>query len=511
MRNYIIILLAALAFTSCDGYLEKTPVTEVNEDNFYKNYDDMYAAVISIYEPLQRNWGGGLSMYMNIASDDCYGGGGSSTDGVEGHRVDRGTTLSTDGQWETFWDNSYAGIYRANLFFEKVNGADLTEEQKNTLCGEAAFLRAYYYLDLVRTYENVPLITKTLSPSEYEQSQADPDEVYAQITSDLKAAITYLDGVTYPAEEKGRVTKYAAEALLARTYLFYTGVYNQTEMSGVTKTDVVAYLDDIINNSTHALMANYADLWHGSDEWVKNSTEGIFEVQFSSTGNGWNWWGAPSDVGNKAAVFVGPRGVDVSSDYYSAWGFSPATTQLYDSYEDTDPRRNLALLDADLELGVDTYTKGYQHTGFFNKKLAPLKRDVSVSGQEELNFPYNFIAIRHADVLLMSAELQVGTSQADDYYNQVRRRAFGPGYTAKSGVTLDEIFEERRLEFALEGLRYWDLQRQGVDVLENAVMRSSGDFPYDSGFNTDSKGFWPIPNSEIALSNQALKQNQGYN
>lgn len=510
MKNILLLLLVAITFASCEGYLDKSPVTEQTEESFYKTYDDMYAAMISVYEPLQRNWGGGILMYVDIASDDAYAGGGSSTDGVEGHRADRGEVTASDGPWSDFWTKYYAGIYRANLFMEKVEGSEMTDAEKTQMIGEVSFLRAYYYLDLVRIYENVPLILGSLTPSEYEQTQAPVDDVYAQIVADLKVAITNLDGASYPDAEKGRVTKYAAESLMARAFLFYTGVYGNDSMAGVTKSDVVNYLDDVINQSGHDLMPDFQDLWPFSDNWTENSVEGVFEIQFSNQGEGYQWWSASYDIGNKMSVFIGPRGTPSDSEYYSSWCFEPVTPDLYSQYEDGDVRRNYTILDGDLEMGAGEYTEGYQNTGYFNKKMAPLKRDVPVAGQEQLNFPYNQISIRFSDVLLMAAELSVGTTEADGYYNRVRARAFGDDYTAVAGVTLDDIYEERRLELALEGHRYWDLLRRGVDKVEAAIAETAGASPFNSGFNNASRGFWPIPDTEISLSNQALVQNAGY-
>lgn len=515
MRQLSIVLLVLLTLTSCEDYLTKSPVLEENEDTFYKDYDDMYAALIAVYEPLQRNWGGGAYMAMDIASDDAYAGGGSSTDGVEGHRTDRGVSKVDDGTWSDLWANNYVGIYTANIFLEKVGGAVLTDEQRTQMTAEVHFLRAYYYLDLVRLFENIPLITKTLDTDEYSQTQNHPDEVYAQIVADLTLAIEGLEGVTYDDSEAGRVTKYAAEALMARAYLFYTGVYNQDVMADVTKDMAIAYLTDVIENSHHALVSDFASLWGASDNWnaatSKNTVEGVFEVQHSNVNDSYQWWNASYDSGNKMSIFVGPRGTGENTIYYSGWGFEPVTPQLYLAYEEGDSRRNATILDAALEIGNDEHTTdSYQYTGYFNKKMAPIKRDVEGSNQAELSFPYNYTAIRFSDVLLMAAELQVGTATADNYYNQVRGRAFGADYENVSGVTLEDIFDERRLELALEGQRYWDLLRQGATVVEEAIAVTSGALPFNSGFNTASKGFWPIPSTEIALSGYALKQNAGY-
>ncbi|GAF04194.1 RagB/SusD family nutrient uptake outer membrane protein [Saccharicrinis fermentans] len=520
MKRMIYMLFFAVALMGCEDYLEKESVTGQTDENFYQTEDDMYRALVAVYEPLQRNWGSAIQLTLDIASDDCYGGGSSSTDGVDLKKVNRGNTTASEEMWKSIWDDHYVGIYRANLFLEKLDGADISDEHRKEYTGEVLFLRAYYYANLVRMFENIPLVTHVLEPDEYVQTQAPVDDVYAQIASDLISAQDSLAGVTYSDAEKGRVTEWAAQALLARIYLFYDGVYGSgdgtsTMPGNVTGANALAYLNDIIDNSGADLI-DFASLWGHSevdDAWVENSVEGIFEIQFSNQGESWQWSSVSYDTGNKMVVFVGPRGTPDDSEYYSSWSFATGTQQLYDSYEDGDIRRNLTLIDADLELGEGNYSIGDQHTGYFNKKYAGLKSQVPEVGQPELNFPQNYISIRFADVLLMAAELEakIGTNgNAVQHYNRVRARAFGDAYSPVGEVSVAQIFEERKREFAYEGIRYWDLLRQGMDVLTGAIEATNLGGIYDSGVNTAARGFWPIPSSEIALSNYALVQNDGY-
>ncbi|MGZ2370318.1 RagB/SusD family nutrient uptake outer membrane protein [Ancylomarina sp. YFZ004] len=521
MKKIIYILLFAVTFMGCDDYLEKDLVVEQTEENFYRTEDDMYRALVAVYEPLQRNWGESLQIIMDIVSDDAYGGGGSATDGVSGKKADRGLTTASEGMWSAMWNDHYAGVYGANVFLEKIDASEISEEQKTQFKGEVLFLRAYYYANLVRVFENVPLITKTLASSEYSQAAAPVADVYAQIASDLETSISYLDGVTYDNDQKGRVTEWAPRALLARMFLFYDGVYGNGDASStmpgdITGSDALTYLNEVITTSGADLLPDFGNLWGHSeftDSWVENSIEGIFEAQFSNQGEGWQWSNAPYDIGNKMVVFVGPRGTGADSEYYSGWGFSPATQQLYDSYQDGDLRRDFTLLDMVSELGEGNFEEADQYTGYLNKKYAGLKSQVPLVGQEQLNFPQNYIAIRYADVLLMAAELEIHLGSAANaavHYNKVRARAFGASYSSVSTVTLAQIFEERKLEFALEGIRYWDLLRQGMPVLESAVQATNLGGIYNSAVNTAARGFWPIPSREIALSNNALEQNVGY-
>lgn len=522
MKKIIYLAFVAIAFMSCSDYLDKSPVTESTEDNFYKTEEDMYMALVAAYEPLQRNWGtSSVNFVCDIASDDAYGGGGSATDGPDAKRVNRGNTTASESMWKTIWDNHYSGVYRANLFLEKVETSEISEENKKIYTGEVKFLRAYYYSNLVRLFENVPLILKTLDPSEYSQEQAPVDSVYQQIAMDLESSIASLDGITYDVDEKGRVTEWAARSLLARMYLFYDGVYGNgdatsTMPGNITGSIAKGYLTEVISKSGAGLVPDFSSLWGHADvteTWEQNSIEGIFEIQFSNQGQSWQWYGAPQDIGNKVVVFVGPRGVPDESEYYPSWSFTPGTQQLYDSYEGNDTRRDYTMIDCVGELGEGNFTIGDQHTGFFNKKYAGLKSQVPEVGQPELNFPQNYVAIRYADVLLMAAELEVkigANGLAAGYYNQVKGRAFGSSFSPVGSVTVAEIMAERKLEFAYEGIRYWDLMRQGIDVLTNEVNKTNLGGIYDSGVNSAARGFWPIPLNEIALSGYTLKQNDGY-
>lgn len=208
MKRMIYMLFFAVALMGCEDYLEKESVTGQTDENFYQTEDDMYRALVAVYEPLQRNWGSAIQLTLDIASDDCYGGGSSSTDGVDLKKVNRGNTTASEEMWKSIWDDHYVGIYRANLFLEKLDGADISDEHRKEYTGEVLFLRAYYYANLVRMFENIPLVTHVLEPDEYVQTQAPVDDVYAQIASDLISAQDSLAGVTYSDAEKGRVTEW---------------------------------------------------------------------------------------------------------------------------------------------------------------------------------------------------------------------------------------------------------------------------------------------------------------
>jgi hypothetical protein len=397
---------------------------------------------------------------------------------------------------------------------------------KTRYTGEAKFLRAYYYFDLVRLFGNVPLITKPVEGNNYYISQANADSVYMQIAGDLKEAIADLtpSAVTYsniPANEYGRATKWAAEALLGRVYLYYTGYYSKPDLAGsVTKQDAIAAIDDVIDNSGYGLVSNYANLWRaasGSNFAGQNNNEGVFVIQYSGQGLG-NW---NQQNGNRFQVMVGIRSQNLGN-YYKGWGMGTVNPSLWNDYESGDARQSASIISVEDEglAGQYVLSDQAQYTGYFWKKYTPVggsDRPDANGGDFQIDNYDNYVAIRFADVLLMGAELNLSTDlgKAQGYYNRVRDRAFNNDITRRKTLTGDAaglklVLEERRLELALEGQRYWDLLRQGVPAAKSAIDNSAGGVDFQVNFPSATKGLFEIPQTQVSLSNGTLHQNDGY-
>lgn len=165
------------------------------------------------------------------------------------------------------WNNYYKGIYRANFLLESMDKISWTsEESRKKIEGQTYYIRAYYYFELCRLFERVPLRLQTASEN---LPQATPDELYGQIASDLKKAIDLLPSQKYqdiPKSELGLATKWAAEALMGRVFLFYTGFYGKAKIElstgdNITKDQVVKWLVDCIDSSGHGLISEYRNLW----------------------------------------------------------------------------------------------------------------------------------------------------------------------------------------------------------------------------------------------------------
>ncbi|MCB9015205.1 MAG: RagB/SusD family nutrient uptake outer membrane protein [Lentimicrobiaceae bacterium] len=507
-------LLLIMLFTACSkDFLDLKPLDQEVTTSFYKTEEQALQALVAVYDVLGYQSIPGVSWapyitITDILSDDAYAGGGDANDGQDEDELNNFNIPPTSQIVHTIWIKNYIGIYRANLLLEKIDGVEASDEFKARLIAESKFLRAYFYFEQVRYFENIPLLTNTLKgPSEYNQPQSTPAEVYNQIALDLTEAIEVLPE-NVPAAEAGRITKWAAEALLARVYLFYNGVYNSELQAGsttVNRTVALNYLEDLIANSGHDLFDDYAENFHLAGEFGKES---VFEISYGDTPAWWDWGYPSGGEGNLSAQMQGPR-VTGSTNWNRGWSFATVSQKLVNDMAG-DPRLELTVLKQEELDG--SLSLGYQHTGYFSKKYSSDAEHWGADGQFELNRTCNHRVIRFSDVLLMAAEL--GSPNAQQYLDRVRSRV-GLGSIP---ATPDNIYKERRLELSLEGIRYFDLLRKGVTYANQALTYSGIRGPnyvgdqqiFDVTFNPATKGFLPIPQTEIDLSGGVLIQNVGY-
>lgn len=511
-----LVVVSAVFFNSCDSFLEQEPLDQRVETNFYQTERDAEEALFAVYDVLQWNTVNGFhvpEMLSDIASDDAYAGGASQTDAPNIIEVDKHNIRTTNGEVYGLWQKYYTGIYRANKFLLEVNGLEADQAFLDRTIAEAKFLRAYYYFDLVRFFRNVPLITEPLvNPDEYSQPQVAPSEVFSQIAQDLLAAIPNLPE-SIPLNENGRISKWAGQALLGKVYLYYSDVFGSDLPAGGTTIDrtlAIQMVDSVITESGHSLLDNYEDNFKPEFEF---SNESVFEIAYSDARTWFDWGFIQGGEGNMAAQMQGPRVTQpADEDYLLGWSFSPVTQELIDAFDPNDPRLDATVL-FESELNEDL-TIGYQHTGNFTQKYTTTKAYAPTGGQTELNWGNNYRVIRFSDVLLMGAELNldVDAAKAENYLNRVRDRVGMPTVPA----TMENIRNERRIELALEGHRYWDLERYGQRSEINVAADNSkpgylGDATvYEVTYNTSRNGIFPIPQSEIDITNGVLQQNDGY-
>jgi hypothetical protein len=486
---------AAILLPACKkSFLDVQPKGELLESNFYKTPSDAYSALVAAYNPLAMEVGGSDNTYidplggLNAASDECYAGGGNSTDNNIWQVWNSYTMSGAVGPGAGYWDRSYSGIYRVNLFLQKVDGVEgLDAGTKARYVAEAKWLRAYYYFWLVRLFKNVVLSTTAIATADiYTQVQTSSDSVYAQIESDLKAAIPDLPSSIQPSEN-GRISKGAANALLGKVIMYENNTSRMQEAAG--------YLEQVNSSGVYSLLPNYADVFNPANKF---NAESIFEIYHTAAqAAGWGNW--PNFDGNVYVQMTGPRSF-TGPTYNSGWSFNPIIPAFATAMHG-DPRYTATILDAD-SLTTATggsYSPGYANTGKFINKFAPLKIYTPTAGDPSLNYPNDYIEIRLADTYLLEAEALVrgggDQSKAQGYLDQVRARVGLPSIP----VTLDNIANERKMELATEGHRWFDLVRTGQAATVLAFK----------GFKAGLNEILPIP--LVELNNTKLKQNPGYN
>jgi tetratricopeptide (TPR) repeat protein len=502
--NYRIIKLFTLLsvvtlFTACKKWVDYDPHEDfrTTELDYLKSESDYRTMTISVYSPLQ--WLNQEVPVGDIASDNAVTGGESASDVLSLQQIDDYTHTAVNSTLTELWKAAYEGINRANYLhqYREANpaGQAVAFAGKEALYGEVYFLRAYYYFHLVRMFGDVPLFTdKRLSLSESKSLQRAPKgDVYAQIEADLTAAVAALPPIQV---QKGRATKYAAQALLGKVYL-YQNKFDQA----------AAMLDNVINSNAYSLVPDFGSIFLASGE---NGPESVFEIQYSNASPYYNWGGYNRGQGNYAVQQTGIRGLNGSAamPYAPGWSTNLPTQNLAAAYTAGDKRKGVTVLDieaykaANPAFNITYQVAPYKNTGLYNQKYMPRKGETS--GQLELNYLNNFRTIRFADVLLMAAEAYNRSATPNDakaqaYLNRVRERAFGDAthnITATGAALTQAIWNERRLELAMEGHRFFDLVRSG---------QAPSVIP---GFVAGKHEVFPIPQDEVNVS--GLTQNNGY-
>lgn len=494
MKNYkyfISLFLIVSITTGCEKFVDYDPKEDfqITADTYLTNEDDYQKMVVGTYSPLQWLWAN--PVIGDIASDNSVTGGENATDQVGFQQIDDYQANGTNENLAEAWKACYEGINRANYLQE--NKDKLAFVGKDALYGQVYFLRAYYYFELVRMFGDVPLfVDKRLSVSDSKKfSRAPKADVYKQIELDLTNAIAVLPNVN---AEKGRVTKYAAQALLGKV-LLYQGKFDAS----------AAMLENVVNG-TFNLVANFGSIFLQAGE---NGPESVFEIQYSNVSPFYDWSNPGRGQGNLAVQICGIRNLTGTSPYSSGWSTNLPTKNLADAFAAGDTRKAVTVLDIEAYKAANpsfkiTYTvAAYKNTGLYNQKYMP--RVGETSGQVELNYLNNFRVIRYADVLLMAAEANnrattANDSKAQTYLNRVRKRAFGDdlhNITATGTALRQAIWDERRLELAMEGDRFFDLVRTGQAAAKI------------TGFTVGKNELFPIPQHEVDIS--GLKQNPGYN
>ncbi len=497
--NIASLFVLMLMLASCKKWVDYNPREDfrITELDYLASESDYRTMAVSVYTPLQ--WINQVVPIGDIASDNAVSGGENASDVLALQQIDDYTHTPVNSTLTEIWTSAYEGVNRANYMtqYKKNNPAGNTVNfpGKEALYGEVYFIRAYYYFTLVKMFGDVPLfVDRRLSLSDSKTLQRSPKaEVYAQIEADLNAAIAVLPAVQ---QQKGRITKYAAQALLGKV-LIYQGKFDAA----------APILESIITSNAFTLVTDFASMYLFTGE---NGPESVFEIQYSNTSPYYNWGGATRGQGNYAVQQCGVRGLNGTGamPYAAGWSTNLPTQNLANAYEAGDQRKYVTVLDIEKyktdnpSFNITYQVAPYKNTGLYNQKYLPRKGETS--GQLELNYTNNFRIIRFAEVLLLAAEAFNRSSTPNDtkaqtYLNRVRQRAFGDNLhnITSTGTALRQaIWDERRLELGMEGDRFFDLVRTGQAPTKI------------TGFQAGKHEVFPIPQLEVTIS--GLTQNAGY-
>ena len=503
LNKYIILaaLSAPLALTSCsDSFLEVAPPDKATVEEYFSTYDHIMEALAATYNPMREyDWNNKqyapLTLCADVMADDVWPGGSGISDNQHLHKMFNFTSTQNSADALTgIWDQSFKGVRNANDVLYYIDNAreNLTDEQYNTFAAEARVLRAFYYMQLWKYYGNIPFYMENLkSPYIAEQKQA--DEVYQTVIADLETAIS-LNALPlrWNEENTGRMSQATAYMIYAEMVMY------QNDESRYQK--ALGYMQQIIADAAeYGLNPDYANIFLESGEW---SQESIFEICYKDDNAVRSWNDGYINAGGTIYPrLIGPAGGVAEDGVDNGWGFEPVREEAYNMFAEGDARRDATIYDA----RNASYTKRYQDTGFWLKKYLPYTaNNADQKADGDLNFNNNLRIYRFAETLLNAAELLVRTNgdqaTAQEYLNRVHHRA---GLTDNRAATIDNIIDERHLEFVGEGKRYWDLVRTG----KAATTLVPDAYGYRTNSWTENKKYLPIPLSEIDASHGTLTQN----
>ncbi len=567
--------MVAFGMTSCDiDNVEN--VGELASGTFPVTEADGMAALAGIYENLNATHANPQESFIYnaaLASDDHLGGGGDNDFLMQAEDLlcNHGTDMTND-----FYKQRYEGINRANSLIEALPNCSLEEDVRNKYMGEAKFLRAFYYYELASMYGNVPVRTV---PGGELLKQGNIDDPWKQILQDLRDAVALLPAAKTADSQAGHVDKYAAQALLGRAWLFYSGMFcNGTTIADMTSTnynedaiksvelpdgttlskeDVVAAIDDCVNNSGYSLVPDFRNLWAYTNRctvedydytagqglsWVENDNginpESMFAIKFNRLAS----WDTTIGYANGIALHFGVRGGQKYGNTFpfgQGWGAGPVAPNLVSDWKAAEP--NDMRLNATIQDWTTSETYNYggwtdfvQETDFYGKKWAPISakndnvdggysctfENVMYPGQwiqgaenMQLNNIHDLVLIRFADVLLMQSELKKDVTGI----NLVRARA---GLNPIAAYSLKALQDERRWEFACEGIRWNDIRRWHIAA---AALEKQTNQPtywrgkpdtnkahnggYAARYNATA-GFQKMPDTQISMG--TVVQNDGW-
>ncbi len=509
----LIIIIACLGSVSCKKVIDVYPESNLNTGTYYSNYEEVKTGLAGVYNglrgPVYREW-----QVTELRSDNARQGVPGTTNSFNRDLSDLDMFIpaTTQGGIYSYWLDSYNNIRNANIIIQKLgvnydpaNGSisladisiPISETDRKQFAGEAMFIRAYHYFNLVRLYGGVFLVHRPIGAIEAKTiSRSSEADIYKLIEADLSNAAGFLSSSAFgqiASADRGRANAWAAKALLAKVYLTLN-----------RKTDAIPLLQDVISNSGFSLQGTYANVFSITNEM---NSEILFAVRYKAGG-----FGLGSSFGND----FGPLNSGSIVINGSGRGWNTPTTEIDSAYTATDARK---------AVNIAKYGSGSAERIYVNKYLFP----VTVTDDGESDWP----VIRFADVLLMMAEAKGFIPESIGYINDIRERAdLDPLPASINTLALFEkaLADERRLEFAFENQRWFDLLRFNTTltaIKAEQILKNHFSYEYEAHYShytaptptlaelqgsvTAQRLLLPIPQYEIDTNTQlAIPQNPGY-
>ena len=545
IRTVLVVPALLFAFSACSDKLDIEQHGVDSKDTFYTTDDNILSAEAEMFIAFRQSPSNAVAVGLPSAfygsmdwawinnkegaSDNAWSGGGGRGENIDGDAVSEWSFDSDNPSIRAYYVLLYCINYRACLILDNV--AEGQSTIGDMVRAEARVIQSFCYFELVTLFGNVPLVDHCLIPDEYKVTNSTPAEIWAFLEENLNAAINSgklpeKSGVND--RTQWRVTKQFAQALLGKVYLWQG-----------KNSDAATQFDNVINSGKYALFTGlYGDMQHAGNDFNSENMFEINRIPDASTSQGFQFKGIYFNLRADKFSFNGSGTEGSASDYFetSGWGICVPTQQLYDafmaeegpdgyrfkqtirSYSDYKKEYGLEMVNGAVALGDSVW--------YWKSRYIKSDREGITS-----NRSYQTVYMRYAEVLLLAAEANLAAgnqSKCDTYYNMIRTRAQLP---TRSGVTLEQIKTEKRLELCGEGVRLQDLRRwgdaekflgakgeklkNGIPHLEcnDGVIKVVYENYYASessyGYKTGKHEYWPIPAMEL-LANPNMNQNPGY-
>lgn len=503
MKKILYFVLSLSVLSACDMDLGQQPISAPAAETYFQTLDDFNQALSAVYSAA-RGYPDRLMNLSETRSDNLYAvsdGGVRDWEGINSfHR-----NLAANPYVEEAWKTNFNGIFRANNYLEQLASKGETviidADQRRRMEGEIHFLRAFFYFDLIRYFGEVPLIDRVVTAEEGKTIPRSPvSEVYNLVIEDLNAAINYLPAPSeYADQDKGRANKYSAKMLLGLVYMTRSGPDLGVAGAGLNTNEwdkAAEQFNDIIASNEFMLLPSYERIFSYDNE---RNEEVIFNIEYSS--------GSDPVVGSTFPWVLVPDTWFRSLGYGTQGGLTirPVSTDFMDQYETDDKRRSFSIQE-----GYEDENNVVENRPFI-KKFVDISRVPTTS---RTDWPINYIVFRYTDLLMLKAECVLNgapgstDTDVDDVVNFVRERA---GLTVPlTGVTKEQLLEERRREFIGEGVRWFDLIRSGtVENTMNTWIEEEDTGGQMRDFQIDYV-LYPVPQSEMNTAPGLYDQNNGY-